>query len=143
MCHELCDHSTQSTAATDTGFRNHKSAPQAHICPTEKEEIQKTIFAPKAHLHSSAKSTVPWFLHVRAFDRSDGASERPNGLEHRPSDRRNRFLALPHNHLDKFSAENPRPMTSATTLLRQLRRRTRVLEITNVRRRRTFRDRKK
>ena len=51
------------------------------LFPTEntmQNEIQKTIFAPKAHLHSSAKDgpRVPWFSGVRDPDRWSRTSER-------------------------------------------------------------------
>ena len=35
MCHEHCDHSTVTAAATDTGIENHERAPQAHISLAE------------------------------------------------------------------------------------------------------------
>ena len=40
---------------------------------------ERSIFAPKAHLHSSAKDgpRVPWFLSVRGFDTSLRTPEHP------------------------------------------------------------------
>ena len=55
MCHDIPEHSTAATLATDTGFGTHKMCAAGAHFSKRKTQIQKIIFAPKAHLHSSAK----------------------------------------------------------------------------------------
>ena len=83
MCHHLCDHATATKLATDTDFWIHKSAPQAHIYLREKKQIQKTIFAPKAHLHSSAKVRYLDFC-VSAYS-TDGDELQSDQMSGRPA----------------------------------------------------------
>ena len=55
MCHDIPEHSTAVALATNTGFGTHKMCAAGAHFSKRKTQIQKIIFAPKAHLHSSAK----------------------------------------------------------------------------------------
>ena len=76
MCHELCDHSTQSTTATNTGFGNHKCAPQAHISLTEKKTKKQFSRRRRTYIRVPKVRYLGFEVSARSTDRTELQSAR-------------------------------------------------------------------
>ena len=83
MCHDIPEHSTAATLATNTGFGTHKMCAAGAHFSKRKTQIQKIIFAPKAHLHSSAKVRYLDFC-VSAYS-TDGDELQSDRMSGRPA----------------------------------------------------------